>query len=101
VITVGAAGLDGKPEPYSASGPPPFIDLAPKPSVWAYDSVRQGQGGAWGASLSASFAAGTAATLLSSGVNREQLLGIVKQHYGKISQRNVKTSGVETVRVLY
>ncbi len=83
-ITVGAADLDGKPQPYSAAGPPPFVDLAAKPSIWAYDAVRHGQGGAWGTSLSASFAAGTAATLISSGMTREQLLDVLRRHQGKV-----------------
>ena len=84
VITVGAAGLDGKPQPYSAAGAPPFIDLAEKPTVWAYDAVRQGQGGAWGTSLSASFAAGTAATLTSTGVMRQQLLEAIHRQEGQM-----------------
>lgn len=92
-ITVGASGLDGKPQPYSAAGPPPFIDLAAKPSIWAYDAVRHGQGGAWGTSLSASFAAGTAATLMSSGVKRAQLLDTVQRQQGKVFGAGLQSSG--------
>jgi hypothetical protein len=58
--------------------------LAQKPTVWAYDAVRQDQGGAWGTSLSASFAAGTAATLTSSGVTRQQLLETIHRQEGQM-----------------
>lgn len=84
VITVGAADLEGRPQPYSAAGPPPFIDLSAKPTIWAYDAVRQGQGGAWGTSLSASLAAGTAATLLSSGLSADEIRALTRQQQGKL-----------------
>ena len=84
VITVGAADLDGKPQPYSAAGPPPLLDLAAKPTIWAYDALRQGPGGAWGTSLSASFAAGGAAALLSSGLTRAQVAELIRRQHGQV-----------------
>ncbi|MCI0681342.1 MAG: S8/S53 family peptidase [Gemmataceae bacterium] len=78
VISVGAWGLDGRKQPFSAAGPPPFIGLASKPTIWAYDAVRHGQGGAWGTSLSASFAAGTAATLFSAGITADELRELIR-----------------------
>lgn len=84
VISVGAAALDGRPQPESAAGPPAFVDLAARPTIWAYDAVRQGKGGAWGTSLSAAYAAGIAATLLSAGETRDQVLDLLREQRGRV-----------------
>lgn len=84
VITVGAADLNGRAQPYSASGAPPFLDLVVKPTVWTYDAMRQGQGSAWGTSLAASFATGAAATLMSSGLSREQVQELLRTQQGQL-----------------
>ncbi len=84
VIAVGAADLKGRAQPYSAAGPPPFVDLATKPNIFAFDAVRQGKGGALGTSLSASFAAGAAATLLSTGMTVEQMRELLRQQKGEL-----------------
>jgi hypothetical protein len=55
VVTVGAAGEDGKVRPFSPSGSPTGLALARKPDVLAYD-----EGG--GTAAAASFAAGFAAS---------------------------------------
>jgi hypothetical protein len=71
VITVGAASLAGKGEPYSAGGPPHNVELLAKPDVLAYDAMsttEQGTGMATG------FAAGLAASALSAGVPRCRFL---------------------------
>ncbi len=71
VITVGAANLAGRAEPYSAGGPPHNLELLLKPNVLAYGAVddrEQGTGVATG------FAAGLAASAISAGVPRSRFL---------------------------
>jgi hypothetical protein len=70
VITVGAADFSGKAEPYSAAGPPANLGLLIKPDVLAFDRlqvVTEASVRAYGTSLSAPFAAGLAATMVSAG----------------------------------
>ena len=84
VITVGAADWTGRPQPWSAAGPPAFVELAKKPSVFAYDHVLADQGPAYGTSLATAYAAGVAATLLSSGLTSEELMKYFQQHNGRV-----------------
>jgi hypothetical protein len=76
VITVGAAGFSGKAEPYSASGPPANLGLLVKPNVLAFDRLGvapEAGERAFGTSLSAPFAAGVAATMISAGTSCQQV----------------------------
>jgi hypothetical protein len=74
VVAVGAAGLDRRPEPYSAPGPPPGLGLFLTPRVLAFDALDLGtRGPAFGTGLATPFAAGAAATLLGSGLSAEQV----------------------------
>jgi hypothetical protein len=84
VITVGAADLKGQPQPYSAGGPLAFAELAQKPTILDYDTLASGQGGAFGTSLATSFAAGTAAALVSSGMSNGALLSYINRQNGGV-----------------
>jgi hypothetical protein len=87
VITVGAADRQDKPRPYSAGGPLAFAELATKPTLLAYDGLQvgpEGTGGAFGTSVAAPFAAGTAATLMSAGMSRDNVLKLLKQQNGRV-----------------
>jgi hypothetical protein len=89
VFTVGAAGLDGKAQPYSAAGPPADLPLFRKPDFLAYDALRlgpEGTGGAYGTSLANAFAAGMAATLLSSGMSPAELRAYLHRQCGGVLQ---------------
>lgn len=83
VITVGAADWKGQPQPWSASGPPAFVELAQKPTVLAHDLVLADQGPAYGTSLATAYAAGVAATLKSSGMSFDELFRFFHQHQGQ------------------
>ena len=62
VVTVGAADSRGRPQPYSAGGPPHDMELLAKPDVLAYDQVEaDGQNAAQGVGVATGFAAGLAA----------------------------------------
>lgn len=80
ILSVGAAQTDGRPQPYTASGPPMNMDLAIKPNMLAYDSVP-------GTDIATSFAAGLAATALSVGARECDLL----------QQMGVQPGGVLTI----
>jgi hypothetical protein len=87
LITVGAADLQDRLAPYSAAGPPANLELFRKPNIFAYDSLRlgpEGAGGAYGPSISASFAAGLAASALSSGMTGEQFMEYLRQESGRV-----------------
>jgi hypothetical protein len=84
VIAVGAADLNAQPQPYSAAGSPLSAGLVQRPTVYATDALREGPGPAWGTSLSAGHAAGVAATLLSSGVDRLHLQRLIEENNGKL-----------------
>jgi hypothetical protein len=69
VITVGAADLENRREPSSATGPPAGLELLPKPDVLAYGAVEQG-----GTSVATGFAAGLVASARSAGIPRSRFL---------------------------
>jgi hypothetical protein len=75
VITVGAADLENRAQPYSAGGPPHDLELLRKPDVLAYDIAgRGGEEAAYGTSVATSFAAGLAASAVSAGAPRSKFL---------------------------
>jgi len=87
LITVGAADLDDHLQPYSAAGPPAELELLRKPNIFAYDSLRttpDGSGGAFGSSISTSFAAGLAASVLSSGMTQDQFVEYLRKESGRV-----------------
>lgn len=86
LVSVGAADWEGRPRPFSSSGPPAFLDLAYRPTLLAFDAVgpEQPPNGAFGASLSTCFAAGMTASLLSSGITPAQLRATLQQQGGKL-----------------
>jgi hypothetical protein len=87
VLTVGAVDLSGKPFPSSAAGPPAFQDLGGKPDLLAYAALQvvpEGSASAYGTSLAASFAAGWAAAVLSSGMSPDHLKEAIRQQGGKV-----------------
>ncbi|HMF16562.1 MAG TPA: hypothetical protein VKE98_05110, partial [Gemmataceae bacterium] len=85
VFAIAAASLDDKVQPHSAIGQPHNLELFPRP-ILAYDPLDLGpdSGGAFGASLANSFAAGLAAALLSSGMTPDQLAAYLRQQAGKV-----------------
>lgn len=85
VIAIAAANLDDKGQPHSAMGRPANLELFPRP-ILAYDVLDLGpdSGGAFGTSLANSFAAGLAASLLSSGMTRDQLVQYLRKQSGKV-----------------
>ena len=84
VISVGAAGLDGKPRPYTAVGSMPYVELSRRPHVLAYDALQLDAGTAFGSSVANAFAAGAATSLLSAGVPRDSLVGWLHGQDGKL-----------------
>ena len=84
VISVGAAGLDGKPRPETAVGSMPFVELSQRPTLLAYDALQLDGGAALGSSVATAYAAGTAATLLSAGVSREYVRAWLNSQNGKV-----------------
>jgi hypothetical protein len=87
LISVGAAGPDGKAEPFSAAGPPAHLELFAAPAILSFDRLDVELGGkkgpAFGTSLATPFAAGTAAVTLSAGTAPDQLLHQVQQQHKK------------------
>jgi hypothetical protein len=84
VVSVGAADLDGRPQPYSATGAPAFVELACRPTLLAYDALQLDGGAAFGTDVANAYAAGTAATLLSAGTPREPLRTWLLAQGGKV-----------------
>lgn len=68
-VTVSAADSSNLPRQYSATGPALGRELLPKPTVLAYDGLELATRGQaiYGSGVSAAFAGGVAATLLSNG----------------------------------
>jgi hypothetical protein len=80
VLTVGAANESGRPRPTSAVGPVLNVSLLPKPDLRAYDAWHLDAGASKitdRASLAAPFAAGLAASVLSSGATPKRLLELL------------------------
>src|SRR5205085_1488786 len=70
VITVAAADLAGHLQGFSASGPAPRLELLAKPEIRTQDGLRvvpPGTPAAFGTSLASAYAAGVAASVLSTG----------------------------------
>ncbi len=87
VNTIGAANFDDKTQSYSPTGPPANLDLYRHPPLLAYDALQigpEGTGGAYGTSVSACFAAGMAASLLSSGMSPPDLHKHLNRQRGKV-----------------
>jgi hypothetical protein len=84
-IVIAAADLTDKAQLHSSAGQPADLELFPRP-ILAYDTLDLGpdSGGAYGSSLANSFAAGLAASLLSSGMSREQLVHYLHRQAGKV-----------------
>ncbi|MGF1582966.1 MAG: S8/S53 family peptidase [Gemmataceae bacterium] len=75
-IPVGAVDLEGKPQDYSSPGPPVGMDLVKSPRVFGFDSIGidgKGTGPAFGSNMATPFVAGMAASILSSGQNKQEL----------------------------
>jgi hypothetical protein len=96
VVTVGAADLENRDQPYSAGGPPHDLELLPKPDVLAYDAVpRDGVEGTHGTGVAASFAAGLTAAAAGIGARRSTFLqtmevsrgGVLRVPRGPLSNR--------------
>lgn len=87
VISVGAVGLDGRPRETSNQGPPAYLDLAKKPSIYMFDAVGVGRGPAYGTTLANAFAAGQAAAMMSSGMSAEQIRESIRLQQGQIFRR--------------
>jgi hypothetical protein len=88
IFTVGSVDLAGKPQPYSAVGPPANLELLNHPVLLTYDSLQLGpkdaNGGAFGTSIAAAYAAGTAACLLSAGMTPQDVRTYVHAQRGKV-----------------
>ena len=90
VFTVGAATLDRKPQPFSAVGGGPGMEMIQKPDLWAFDELPIPQGPAKGTSLSSSFAGGIAASFLSAEVSRLNFLDSIGLKRRQILEVNDK-----------
>ncbi|MFN4258343.1 MAG: hypothetical protein ACK4RK_03545 [Gemmataceae bacterium] len=84
VITIGAARLDNKPEPATASGPPYNMELLIKPNLLAYDAVPPAAADAPNTGRAASFAAGLTATALSAGMPKAYFVKHVTDNPGTV-----------------
>jgi hypothetical protein len=84
VISVGAASLKNKPQPYSAFGSPSGMELARRPWLYAYDELELAGGGAFGTSVANAFAAGTVAAMLSGKLTREQVVRMLRAQEGQV-----------------
>jgi hypothetical protein len=73
--TFGAADGQGRSQPYSASGPPAGQQLMPKPTFLAFDQLAlPGMPAGGGTEVSAAFAAGMYASMMSAGTIESQKL---------------------------
>lgn len=84
VISVGAASLKDRPQPYSAFGSPAGMELARRPWLYAYDELELAGGGAFGTSIANAFAAGTVAAMLSGKTSRDEVVRILRQQDGQV-----------------
>jgi hypothetical protein len=79
---VTAMTLDGRTTPYAVVGSPAFIDLAQRQVIFGYAAVGEETGAAFGADRANAFAAGLAASLLSSGKSRSEVQAWLREHQG-------------------
>jgi hypothetical protein len=87
VITVGSADQENRPQSYSGTGPAFDLLLARKPNMLAYDGLKvspDAAQGVQGTGLATSFAAGTVATALGSGMPRIHLTRMLQERPGKV-----------------
>jgi hypothetical protein len=84
VISVGAANLKQKPQPYSTFGSPVQMELARRPWLYAYDELELADGGAFGASVANAFAAGTVAAMLSGDLTRPEIVQMLREQAGQV-----------------
>lgn len=84
VISVGAANFKHQPQPWSAFGTPPQMELARRPWLYAYDELELAGGGAYGTPIANAFAAGTTAAMLTGNLPREQLLRMLRAQEGQV-----------------
>jgi hypothetical protein len=87
VVTVGAAGLAGKRQPYSSAGPPANVVGCAKPNVLAYDAldvVVPGLSKVYGSDVATAFATGEAACMMSAGMSRQQLTQFLLSQNGAV-----------------
>ncbi len=87
LVTIGAAGFNNRPEPYSAKGPPAYLDYFVCPEALAYDRLQLGvepEGVAYGTAVATPFAAGLAATLRSAKVGRAEFVRYLRERPGAV-----------------
>jgi hypothetical protein len=85
VWTVGAASLEGRPQPYSAQGSPPNAELLTKPDLLAYDAVRMADGvSVYGTGIAAPFAAGMMAVWMQASPSRHAFFDALRRQLGKV-----------------
>jgi len=85
VWTVGAASLEGRPQPYSAQGSPPSVELLTKPDLLAYDAVRMADGvSVYGTGVAAPFAAGMMAVRMHASPSRREFFEGMRRQLGKV-----------------
>jgi hypothetical protein len=87
LVTVGAAGFDNRPQPYSAKGPPAHLELVVSPQALAYDRLQlaaKPPGVAFGTSVATPFAAGLAASLRGSRVSWAEFMRNLCQRSGAV-----------------
>ena len=83
--TVGAAGPDDRPPPYSAQGSPANAELLTKPDVPAYDAARlPREGTVYGTDVATPFAAGIAAVRMQASASRRAFLDALRRQVGKV-----------------
>jgi len=84
VISIGAASLKNRPQPYSAFGSPAGMEMGRRPSLYAYDELELAGGGAFGASIANAFAAGTTAAMMSGRLSRDELVQMLRDQDGRV-----------------
>ena len=84
ISAVTAMTLDGRTTPYAVVGSPAYIDLAQKHVIFGYDAIGEETGAAYGADRANAFAAGLAASLLSSGKSHAEVEAWLREHQGYV-----------------
>jgi len=82
LFTVTSIDLENRTTPYGVAGTPPYLDLAKQHLLFVPDRVGEGMGCAFGTPLATSFTAGMAATMLSSGMTKNQVQAVLRRHQG-------------------